>query len=85
MQIAKGVPSLKGSILCVSGGGAFKFKEEKKNHGVLSEMMEAFGEQKGCRKKDKATMMVKLNQEPPHHPTVHWKPFMTYLWMTPTI
>ncbi len=43
MQIAK-VPSLKGSILCVCvcvGGGAFKFKEEK-NHGVLSEMTEAF-------------------------------------------
>jgi len=53
MQIAKGVPSLKGSILCVSGGGAFKFKEEKKNHGVLSEMTEAFGSKKVAERKTK--------------------------------
>jgi hypothetical protein len=52
--------------VCV-GGGAFKFKEAK-NHGVLSEMTEAFGS-KGCGKKDNATtIMVRLNQEPTTSP-----------------
>jgi hypothetical protein len=50
---SKGVPSLKGSILCVSGEVLSSSKEEKKNHGVLSEMTAAFGSKKVAERKTK--------------------------------
>jgi hypothetical protein len=84
MQIAK-VPSLKGSILCCVGGGAFKFKEERKNHGVHSEDDRGgVWEQKGCGKKDKATTMngqieSRATTSPPSSMIIHWKPFYDLL------
>jgi hypothetical protein len=50
---SKGGPFTQRKHLVCIRGGAFKFKEEKKNHGVLSEMMEAFGEQKVAERKTK--------------------------------
>jgi hypothetical protein len=70
------------------GGGAFKFKAKKKNHGVFSEMTESFGS-KRLRKERQGNYDGQIESRATTttttSPTIHWKPFMTYLRMTPTI
>jgi hypothetical protein len=78
--------------VCV-GGGAFKFKEEK-NHGVLSEMTEAFeskrfeskrlwkerqGNHDDAQIESRATTTTTTTSPPPSIGSL----FMTYLRMTP--
>ncbi len=59
-------------LVCSVGGGAFKFKEEK-NHGVVSEMTEAFGSKKLWKERqgNNHNGQIEIKSSPPahhHHP-----------------